>query len=291
MKLAIIANPRKYSVKEPFARALDWADDNGVTVLFSEELQSLYEQGEEHPSGRAVNSEKEAIDEADIIVAIGGDGTMLYTARLMKNISKPILGVNSGRLGFMAYTQKTNLVKALECLKSGNYRLDKRFMLEAEDRNGNIYHALNEFLFSKKDSTSMITVEAEYNDMFINKYWADGLIIASPTGSTAYNLSSNGPIVMPNTNVMVLNPINPHTLTTRPLVLPSDKSLKITVKEQQHEVLFSYDGEIYEIQDYPFEVEICRSNFTIDLVELPDQSYFETLRNKLMWGMDFRKGV
>lgn len=290
MKLAVIANPKKYSVKEPFERTLGWADkQEEVHVIFSRELQELYE-GEEHSSAVAVDTEAEAIDRADIIVALGGDGTMLYTARLMKNISKPILGVNSGRLGFMAYTQKENLEMALECLKTGNYRLDKRYMLEAEDGDGNIYHALNEFLFSKKDSTSMVTVEAEYDDMFINKYWADGLIVASPTGSTAYNLSANGPIVMPNTDVMVLNPINPHTLTTRPLVLPSDKSLKITVRKQQHEVLFSYDGEIYEIQAYPFQVEIRRSNFTIDLVELPDQSYFETLRNKLMWGMDFRKG-
>lgn len=289
MKLAVIANPKKYSVKEPFIQALDWADANDVTIIFDDRLQELYD-GVQHPSAKVVDSEAKAIDEADIIVAMGGDGTMLYTARLMKTISKPILGVNSGRLGFMAYTQMENLTKALECLKSGNYRLDKRYMLEAEDNKGNIYHALNEFLFSKKDSTSMVTVEAEYDDMFINKYWADGLIVASPTGSTAYNLSSNGPIVMPNTDVMVLNPINPHTLTTRPLVLPSDKSLKITVHKQQHEVLFSYDGEICELQDYPFEIEIRRSNFTIDLIELPDQSYFETLRNKLMWGMDFRKG-
>jgi NAD+ kinase len=289
MKLAVIANPKKYSVKEPFIEALNWADTHEVAIYFNDDLQALYD-GENHASAEIVTSEKQAIDEADIVVAMGGDGTMLYTARLMKNISKPILGVNSGRLGFMAYTQKENLQKALECLKTGNYRLDKRFMLEAADQNGNLYHALNEFLFSKKDSTSMITVEAEYDDMFINNYWADGLIIASPTGSTAYNLSANGPIVMPNTDVMVLNPINPHTLTTRPLVLPSDKSLKVTVKEQQHEVLFSYDGEIYEIQAYPFVVEIRRSNFTIDLVELPDQSYFDTLRNKLMWGKDFRKG-
>lgn len=289
MKLAVIANPKKYSVKEPFTRALKWADEHEVQIIFNSGLKDLYD-GQDHPSAKIVDSEADAIDEADIIVAMGGDGTMLYTARLMKNISKPILGVNSGRLGFMAYTQMENLTKALECLKEGNFRLDKRFMLEAEDEDGNIYHALNEFLFSKKDSTSMVTVEAEYDNMFINKYWADGLIVASPTGSTAYNLSSNGPIVMPNTDVMVLNPINPHTLTTRPLVLPSDKSLKITVHKQQHEVLFSYDGEIYEIQAYPFVVEIRRSNFTIDLIELPDQSYFETLRNKLMWGMDFRKG-
>lgn len=289
MKLAVIANPKKYSVKKPFTEALNWADTNNVKVYFNDDLQELYD-GNNHTSAELVATEKEAIDQADIVVAMGGDGTMLYTARLMKNISKPILGVNSGRLGFMAYTQKENLQQALDYLRSGNYRLDKRFMLEAEDKDGNLYHALNEFLFSKKDSTSMVTVEAEYDDMFINKYWADGLIIASPTGSTAYNLSANGPIVMPNTDVMVLNPINPHTLTTRPLVLPSNKSLKITVKQQEHEVLFSYDGEIYEIQAYPFVVEIRRSNFTIDLIELPNQSYFDTLRNKLMWGMDFRKG-
>ncbi len=189
----------------------------------------------------------------------------------------------------MAYTQKENINQALDYLKGGTYRIDKRYMLEAEDNEGNIYHALNEFLFAKKDSTSMVNVSAEYNEMFINNYWADGLIVASPTGSTAYNLSSSGPIVMPNSDVMVLTPINPHTLTTRPLVLPSDKSLKISVEEQEHEVLFSYDGQIKEIQSYPFQVYIRRSNFTIDLIELPNQSYFDTLRHKLMWGVDSRE--
>ncbi len=288
MKLSVIANPKKYSVRKPFIDVLNWADEHKVQVFFYEELTELYD-GEQHPSAVVAGSESEAVDHADIIVALGGDGTMLYTARLTKNLQKPILGVNSGRLGFMAYTQKENLASALDALLEGNYRLDKRYMLKAEDKEGKIHHALNEFLFAKKDSTSMVTLSAAYGDMFINKYWGDGLIVASPTGSTAYNLSSNGPIVMPNTDVMVLTPINPHTLTTRPLVLPSDKSLRITVEEQEHEVLFSYDGQIQEIQAYPFEVEIQRSDFTIDLIELPHQNYFETLRNKLMWGMDFRK--
>jgi NAD+ kinase len=290
MKLGVIANPQKYSVKEPFVDLLRWSDDHDVQVIFSSELKELY-NGEEHPSAVVVNDEKTAIDEADIIIAIGGDGTMLYTARLMKSIQKPILGVNSGRLGFMAYTQKENLYQALEFLLDENYRIEKRYLLEAVDNRDNIYHALNEFLFSKKDSTSMVNVNAEYDDMFINNYWADGLIVASPTGSTAYNLSSGGPIVMPNTNVMVVTPINPHTLTTRPLVLPSDKYLKVTVEEQEHDVLFSYDGQITEINSYPFEVKIKRSNFTIDLIELPNQSYFDTLRQKLMWGVDSRKGL
>ncbi len=288
MKFAIIANPQKYSVRDPFVDLLTWSDDHEVQVLFSSELQELY-RGEEHPSAKVVEHEHEAIDQADIIIAMGGDGTMLYTARLMKSIQKPILGVNTGRLGFMAYTQKENLHQALEYLLEENYRIEKRYLLEAEDNQGKIYHALNEFLFSKRDSTSMVNVSAEYNDMFINNYWADGLIVASPTGSTAYNLSSGGPIVMPNTNVMVVTPINPHTLTTRPLVLPSDKNLQVTVEEQDHEVLFSYDGQIKEIDSYPFEVTIKRSNFTIDLIELPNQSYFDTLRQKLMWGMDSRQ--
>lgn len=289
MKLAIVANPEKYSVKKPFIDILGWADKHDIEVIFNSDLQKLYD-GEKHPSAVIAKNEQQAIEKGSIVIAIGGDGTMLYTARLIKNIGKPVLGINSGRLGFMAYTQKENLPEALDHLLNDNYRLDRRYMLEAEDSDGNIYHALNEFLFAKKDSTSMITVGAKYNDMFINNYWADGLIVASPTGSTAYNLSSNGPIVMPNTDVMVVTPINPHTLTTRPLVLASDKKLTITVEQQPHDVLFSYDGQIKEIESYPFEVEIQRSNFTLDLIQLPSQSYFDTLRNKLMWGADFRKG-
>lgn len=288
MKLAIIANSEKYSVKGPLVEVLTWADANGVNIIFCSDLRRLYD-GEDHPSAVVVESEQEAVEQADIIIAIGGDGTMLYTAHLMRTVPKPILGINSGRLGFMANTQKENIRQALQYLTENKFRTDKRYLLEARDSDGNIYYALNEFLFSKKDSTSMVTVNAEYDGMFINKYWSDGLIVASPTGSTAYNLSSGGPIVVPNTDVLVLTPINPHTLTTRPLVLPSDKALKITVEKQDHEVLFSYDGRISEIERYPFQVEIKRSEYALELIELPDQSYFETLRNKLMWGMDFRK--
>lgn len=288
MNIAIIANPQKYAVRKPFLRTLAWADKHNVKVLYGKMLDEI-NNDKPHVSAEVTETEQRAIDAADIIVALGGDGTMLYTARLAKNTHKPILGVNSGRLGFMANTQRQHLERALDQVRAGNYRIDRRYLLEARDPNRKVYHALNEFLFSKKDSTSMITVSAEYDDMLINKYWADGLIVASPTGSTAYNLSSGGPIVMPNTDVMVLTPINPHTLTTRPLVLPSDKYLKITVEQQPQEVLFSYDAEICEIEAYPFVVEIKRSNFTIELIELPGQSYFETLRNKLMWGMDFRE--
>jgi len=287
MKLAVIANPAKYEIKEPFKRLLQWSSQNDVDVYFHNKLKYMLDemcQTSCHP----LESELKAIDQAEIVIAMGGDGTMLRTARLVGSQGKPILGVNSGRLGFMANTQPAQLTEALEHIKSGNYKLDKRYLLEAVDNNGHRYQALNEISFSKKSSASMIKINAYYNGMFINRYWADGLLVSSPTGSTAYNLSSGGPIVMPQTNVLVLTPINPHTLTTRPVVLPTDQPIRLSVEKQEHDVLFSYDGEICEINDYPLEVEIKQTNFTIDILELPGHDYFETLRTKLMWGRDFR---
>lgn len=288
MTFAIIANPEKYAVKDSLRSVIRWAKEHDIPLYLCKEL-SEFTNDTSLSILTFCSDEEEAIEKAEMILAIGGDGTMLYTSRLAKNAQKPILGINSGRLGFMAKTPKNEIEQALNNIYEENYRLDRRYMLKAVDPEGQTFHALNEFLFSKKDSTSMITVEAEYQDMLINRYWADGLIIASPTGSTAYNLSSLGPIVMPETNVMVVNPINPHTLTTRPLVLASDHPLKISVDEQPSKVLFSYDGSISRIEHYPFEVEIQRSDFFVDLVELPGHNYFETLRDKLMWGMDFRE--
>ena len=134
----------------------------------------------------------------------------------------------------------------------------------------------------------MITLTVEYDGKLINEYWADGLLVSSPSGSTAYNLSAGGPIVLPGTAVMVLTPINPHTLTTRPLVLPSDKKLTVKTSETPENILFSYDGIILP-HNSKLDVEISRSEFSFHLIQLPDQNYFETLRNKLMWGMDKRK--
>jgi NAD+ kinase len=189
----------------------------------------------------------------------------------------------------MANTQLDELEQALECLLHNNFTLDKRSFLQAEDANGNIFYALNEFLFTRKDSISMVNVMAEYDGSLINTYWADGLIVASPTGSTAYSLASGGPIVAPGTEVFLVTPINPHTLTTRPLVLNSTKPLRIIIEKQESEVLFSYDGEVHEIEQFPFKVDILKSTLTFDLIHLPGQDYFETLRNKLMWGMDKRR--
>lgn len=288
MKFAVIANPRKYEVKDVLLSAMKWAETHSVELLISRSICSLIEI-EESTSLKITTSDEESIQEADIILVMGGDGTILYTARISKKFEKPILGVNSGRLGFMANTQNEDLEEALDDVLAGNYTLDKRHYLKASDKKGNIFYALNEFLFTRKDSTSMVNISAEYDGNFINTYWADGLIVASSTGSTAYNLSSGGPIVAPGSDVLLVTPINPHTLTTRPLVLRSDKPLIITAEKQQSGILFSYDGVICEEDEYSLEIEIIKSKLSFNLIQLEGQNYFETLRNKLMWGQDSRR--
>jgi len=288
MKFAVIANPHKFEVKAVLEQTIAWAKKNSVSLLISRETCELTNS---HDSNviQEMSSDEEAIDECDIVVVIGGDGTILYTARISKHFSKPILGVNGGRLGFMTDTKFEELEEALQTVKSGNYTIDERHFLKATDNNGNEFFALNEFLFTRKDSTSMINITAEYDGSLINTYWADGLIVSSSTGSTAYNLSSGGPIVVPGTGVTLVTPINPHTLTTRPLVVRADKPLKIKVEEQDSDVSFSYDGVNCKIDGLPLEVEIIISDLAFKLIQLPGHDYFETLRNKLMWGKDSRR--
>lgn len=287
-KFAIIANPKKYEVKDVIHSALRWAKkSNAHLFLFREVCEVLGITASD--SLTITNSDEDSIAKCDIVVVMGGDGTILYTARISKQFEKPILGVNSGRLGFMANTKNEELEEALNDVLAGNYSIDKRHYLKATDKKGTVFYALNEFLFTRKDSTSMVNISAEYDGNFINTYWADGLIVSSSTGSTAYNLSSGGPIVAPGSDVLLVTPINPHTLTTRPLVLRSDKPLKIIAEKQQCGILFSYDGVISDEDEDPLEIEIIKSNLSFNLIQLEGQNYFETLRNKLMWGQDSRR--
>jgi len=285
MRFGIIANPKKYAVRDPLTTLLSWCADQGHEALILREL--VESNGLNAPF--VFETEEEVVSASDAIIGIGGDGTMLHIAGLVGDTGTPILGVNSGRLGFLATLQPAGIAEALANITSGNYTIEQRSLLTSIDSAGNSYHALNEFLFSKRENPAMIVIDAWYDGQFINRYWADGLIVATPTGSTAYNLSSNGPIVSPSADVTILTPICPHTLTIRPLVLPADRELKIRVVSQPHEVLFSYDGQVYEIAEYPFEVRIMRSGFSVNMIQLPGHGYFDTLRTKLMWGKDYRE--
>ncbi len=287
MKLAVVANPGKYEVKGVIHSTIKWATDANAHLFLCREVCELL--GIEQSSSLSItNSDQESIELCDVVLVMGGDGTILYTARISKNSEKPILGINSGRLGFMTNVQADELIDALNQVLAKNYTLDKRHYLKATDMHGNVYYALNEFLFSRKNS-SMVNISAEYDGHFINTYWADGLIVSSSTGSTAYNLSSGGPIVAPGSGIVLVTPINPHALTTRPLVLRSDRPLKIKVDPEQSDILFSYDGIICEDQSLPLEVEIIKSKLSFNLIQLPGQNYFDTLRKKLMWGQDSRR--
>lgn len=288
MKFSIIANPEKYSIQAPLVRALKWCKNNGHTLLVSSDLEKYFPGETSGPGVVVVHDEDEAIRASDVVVAMGGDGTMLHTAHLIKEKEIPVLGINTGRLGFMANIQPSQTEEALERVSREEYRIDKRSMLQAKTPSSRTYYALNEFLFSKKDTSSLISLDAEYDGQLINNYWADGLIVSSPSGSTAYNLSAGGPIVLPNTPVMVLTPINPHTLTTRPLVLPSNRPLTIRAGNSSGHILFSCDGTNLP-KEGELDIEIKQSDFSVHLIQLPGQNYFETLRNKLMWGLDKRK--
>ncbi len=288
MNFCVIANPEKYSVQNSLSRVVDWCLHHKKNLFASRRLEQYIKPHWIGSYLTILEEETEAIQKSDVIIAIGGDGTMLHTAHLVKERGNPILGINTGKLGFMANIQQERIEEALGLISNNEFSIDKRFMLKAKTSEGRSYYALNEFLFSKKDSSSMITLEVHYDGQLINHYWADGLIVSSPTGSTAYNLSAGGPIVQPHTSVMVVTPINPHTLTTRPLVLTSDKILTVKGSETTEKILFSYDGIILP-HNSELDVEIIQSEFSVNLIQLPDQNYFETLRNKLMWGLDKRK--
>ncbi len=287
MKFAVIANPDRLAIYEPLHQLFDWVSKNsGQVFLFNNVAENL----DSLPAiCIAKNTESECIDNSDVVVAIGGDGTILRTAKLVKDSGKPILGVNSGRMGFMANIPQERFTEALDSLKSGDAHTDKRYLLKATVEGEEPYYALNEFLFSKKGSASMVTLGVAFDGVFVNNYWADGVLISTPSGSTAYNLSSGGPIVMPESQVLVITPINPHTLTTRPLVLPDDRAITVSPVSDEHEMIFSGDGLQFSIPKNVKSIKIERTSFSVSLLQLPDQNYFETLRTKLMWGADVRE--
>lgn len=287
MNLALLLNPGNEIAVQTVRDIVSIAESMGFTLHASDKVCAALPKSDVstitcHPS------DSDTMEAGEVTVAIGGDGTILKSASIARIIPRPLLGINSGKLGFLANIQRQNMESALRDVKEGSIQLDKRYFIEAEFSNGKICHALNEFVFSRKDTPSMITLTAEYDGEFINRYWADGIIVSSPTGSTAYNLSTGGPIVYPQTEVIVLTPINPHTLTTRPLVLPSQKNVTIKVEPLDQEVLFSGDGKNYALPENSPVVNIRQSDQFIELIKLSGQSYFETLRNKLMWGADMR---
>lgn len=226
----------------------------------------------------------------DVLISLGGDGTMLDSTMLVVNSGVPIMGVNFGRLGFLANNAREDVRRAIAQLTSGDYECEPRSVIRLESQRDlfeGMNFALNEMTVSRKDTTAMITIHVYLKDQLLNTYWADGLIISTPTGSTGYSLSCGGPIIMPGSQNFVLTPIAPHNLTVRPFVLSDQSELRIRVEGRSSEHLVSLDSRVRSITSED-ELVVKRANFDIQLVRFNGQNFSETLRNKLMWGIDKR---
>ena len=237
------------------------------------------------------STSEELISKAFYLICLGGDGTMLETVTFVRKSGIPILGVNTGRLGFLSQVNKDDLEKALKLLLREKFTLDKRELIEIngcsncfKDSN----YALNEFTIHKKDSSSMINIDTYIDGIFLNTYFADGLIVSTPTGSTAYSLSCGGPIMMPDSDNFIITPIAPHNLTVRPIVVSNNKEIRFNVTGRNDDFNVSLDSRGAQIPTGS-EIQIKKANFRINLINLEGQNFFTTLRNKMMWGIDRRQ--
>ena len=225
-------------------------------------------------------------NEYDFVISIGGDGTILRSANEIGELSIPIIGLNKGRLGFLANSPIEIIDSIIEKIKNSNYRISERTIIQVEFE-GKTKNALNEISISRKNTTSLITIDTKLNDQYLNTYWADGLIISTPTGSTGYSLSCGGPIIMPDSKNLVLTPIAPHNLNARPLVISDNKQIEISINGRENEYFVSADSQIFSV-NIDSKINISKAPYFLKMVEFEEDSYINTLREKLMWGKDKR---
>ena len=236
------------------------------------------------------NDHNELPKNTDFLFSIGGDGTFLDTLPLVRDSGIPIMGINVGRLGFLSSISKDEICIAIDNIIKGEYTIDKRALLKVkEPKNlfGELNYGLNELSVSRKESTSLIVVHVYVDDIFLNSYWADGIIISTPTGSTAYSLSCGGPFITPGSKNFVITPIAPHNLTVRPVVIRDDSVIRIKVEGRDKNFFVSLDSRFEKI-DSPIEIEIAKGDFEINLVQMKSKDFFSTIRDKLKWGLDVR---
>ena len=271
--------PRLISVLETLSKCFD-------EVYYSESLAQL--EGVE--SSRIISADKFSAKEFDVLVSVGGDGTILESVRKVAQSGIPILGVNTGRLGFLSSTPFEELEQAFLKVKGGNFQVDYRTLVQAETKDnlfGDENYALNEVSVHKSATSSMVVVNAYLDDFFLNTYWADGLIISTPTGSTGYSLSTGGPIVAPGTNNFIITPIAPHNLNVRPLVISDARKITLKIVDADPNFMISLDSQSKVVKS-DVEIHVSKANFQVGLVRFGPNDYFDTLRGKLMWGIDSR---
>jgi NAD+ kinase len=288
MKVAIFGQYYQNDTRPIIKDIFVFFNRNNVELVIEEKfLEILYKEEIVSKKYNTFASHEDLDSSFDILISIGGDGTILRATTFVRDSGIPILGVNAGRLGFLAKVQKENIESFLQIVLEKKYTISERTLLNIECRDIDLNFAMNEIAVSRKDTTSMITIETFLNGEYLSSYWADGLIISTPTGSTGYSLSCGGPILTPNVNGLVITPIAPHNLNARPLVIPDDTEIKLKVSGREEQYLVSLDSRITSISNNS-ELVINKTPFKINMVEIPDETFFKTLRNKLLWGEDKR---
>ena len=291
MKVAIysrgIDNDQQHSVQF----LLDELDRQNIVPLifhsFFEQIQSAFH----FPSSVSIFKDAKDLDASvDFMISLGGDGTLLDTVSLVRDKNIPVLGINFGRLGFLASTGKEELLSVVTSLINRTFVVDKRSLIHL-DANKTLFdqvpYGLNEFAIHKTDTSPMIKIHTYLNGEFLNTYWADGLIVSTPTGSTGYSLSCGGPVVFPDSASFVINPVAPHNLNVRPIVVPDDNIISFEIEGRTEHFICALDSR-REIVDKNVQLAVRREKFTISLVRLNENNFLQTLRNKLSWGLDTR---
>lgn len=265
---------------------------NDQVYIEQEILSELQLRSDTFNSAKSFASFEDLNPSYDVMLTIGGDGTLLKGITYVRSLQIPILGINAGRLGFLATAHKDDLPNVLEQLRKGDYQVVERSVIEAVFADtgepvDTVNFALNEITVTRKNTASMITVDTELNGDYLCSYWADGLIIATPTGSTGYSLSCAGPVILPTAKNFVLTPIAPHNLSARPVIIPEDAEVKLSISGREKKFLMSLDSNIKSIPNKQ-NIIVRKAPFVVKMIRLEGDSFIKTLRTKLLWGEDKR---
>jgi NAD+ kinase len=293
MKVAIFGQYYQNDTRPIIRDIIVFFEANQVEMVIEKEfLTNLYKEDMVQKEYKTFSKHTDLDSSFDIMISIGGDGTILRAAAFVRDLGIPILGVNAGRLGFLAKVQKEDIETFLQIVLEKKYTISERTVLGLQTSPKNkkiddLSFAMNEVTVNRKDTTSMITIETYLNGEYLNSYWADGLIISTPTGSTGYSLSCGGPVLTPEVKSLVITPIAPHNLTARPLVIPDDTEIELHVSGREENYLVSLDSRTESASNNTV-LKIKKTSFTIKMVEIPNETFLKTLRNKLLWGQDKR---
>jgi NAD+ kinase len=290
MRIAIHGRDTRSASAGFIEKLIEHLRERDVDVIASEKLIAHIPRRDVRRLKLKSFSHKDNLAKTNFFISVGGDGTLLESVTYVGKSNVPILGINTGRMGFLATTHRNDVHQAIEDLLAGKFTIDQRILLRLYSSKplfDNIPFALNDLTIMKKDSSSMITVHVHVDGELLNSYWSDGIIVATPTGSTGYSLSCGGPLVYPKSDSFVITPVSPHNLTARPIVISDSSEISFSIEGRSKQFLISLDSR-YQTVDASVQLKVKKEKFTIKLVLLPGYHYFKTLRQKLNWGLDVR---